>query len=372
MLLALVNEIVLKYRGLSEMKMKFLAAALVATSITLTTPAVNAEVKVSTKGGLSVKSGDYSIKIGGRIQYDYNRSELNGEVDEDDFDARRARLFVSGNVSKDWSYKVNWNVEGDGFEDLFIRYSGFGKGAVVTIGNQHQPFTLSQLISSKDVGISERPGIVERYLIGRREGVQLHGNIDKLHYAVGLFTEEGTDEDNGFAGRIAYAPIKTDYSTLHLGASYKDTEEQDGFGLEIGAVSGPFHIQAEYFDADEFSSIEDEISGVSSTIEESIDGFYVQAGYVITGEKRPYKNGTFKKIKPNSSAGAWEVVARYEDGDGGFGDVELGNTDASSYALGVNYYLNDYIRINASYQEGDSNVTDDDGNEFRVRFQVAF
>ena len=159
---------------------------------------------------------------------------------------------------------------------------------------------------------------------------------------------------------------------MHLGASYKDTEEQDGFGLEIGAVSGPFHIQAEYFDADEFSSIEDEISGVSSTIEESIDGFYVQAGYVITGEKRPYKNGTFKKIKPNSSAGAWEVVARYEDGDGGFGDVELGNTDASSYALGVNYYLNDYIRINASYQEGDSNVTDDDGNEFRVRFQVAF
>lgn len=344
------------------MKIKMKLAAVVLAACALITTSAQAEVKVSTKGGLKVSSGDFSVKVGGRIQYDYNRSELNGEVDEDQFDDRRARLFVSGKVSKDWGYKINWNVDGDGFEDLYIRYSGFGKGAVVTLGNQHQAFTLSQLISSKDVGISERPGIVERYLIGRREGVQLHGNFDRLHYAVGVFTEEGTDEEEGFAGRIAYAPIKSDYNTVHLGFSYKDTEEQDGFGIEAAAVSGPFHIQAEYFDAEEFDD----------GLETDIDGFYVQAGYVITGEVRPYKNGTFKKIKPATKAGAWEVVARYEDGDGGFGDVELGDTDATSYALGVNYYLNDNIRINASYQEGDSNITDDDGNEFRVRFQVAF
>jgi len=342
------------------MKTKLMAAVVAACALISTS--VNAEVKISTKGGLKVTSGDYKIQIGGRIQYDYNRSELNGEVDEDQFDSRRARLFVKGNVSKDWSYKVNWNVDGDGFEDLYLRYTGFGKGAVVTVGNQHQAFTLSQLISSKDVGISERPAIVERYLIGRRESVQLHGNFDRFHYAVGLFTEEGTDEDNGFAGRVAYAPIKSDGTTVHLGFSYKDTEEQDAFGLEFGAVYGPYHIQAEYFDADE----------VSDGIETDIDGYYVQAGYVITGETRPYKNGTFKKIKPAKKSGAWEVVARYEDGDGGFGDIELGDTNAKSYALGLNYYLNDYVRVNASYQDGESNITDDDGNEFRVRFQVAF
>jgi len=343
------------------MKTKLAAALVVATS--LISANVNAdEVKVSTKGGLKIESGEYKVQIGGRIQYDYNRSEQNGVVDEDDFDARRARLFIKGNVSKYWDYKINWNVEGDGFEDLYLRYNGWGKGAVVTIGNQHQAFTLSQLISSKDVGISERPAIVERYLIGRREGVQLHGNIDRLHYAVGVFTEEGTDEDNGFAGRVAYAPVKSINNTVHLGFSYKETEEQDGFGLEAAAVSGPFHIQAEYFDAEE----------VSDDGEQDIDGFYVQAGYVITGEKRPYKNGTFKKIKPEGKGGAWEVVARYEDGDGGFGDVELGDTDASSYALGLNYYVNNNIRINASYQDGESNITEDEGNEFRVRFQVAF
>lgn len=339
-----------------------LVVALLAAIVMVFTPVANAEVKVSTKGGLKVTSGDYEIQLGGRIQYDYNRSESNGEVDEDQFDARRARLFVKGKVGEDWGYKINWNVEGDGFEDLYLRYSGFGKGAVVTVGKQHQAFTLSQLISSKDVGISERPGIVERYLIGRREGIQLHGDFDRLHYAVGFFTEDGTDEETGFAGRVAYAPIKSDRGTVHLGFSVKDTQEQDGFGLEAAAVSGPFHVQGEYFDADEFDG----------DIETGIDGYYVQAGYVITGETRPYKNGTFKKIKPAKKSGAWEVVARYEDGDGGFGDIELGDTDAKSYALGLNYYVNDYVRVNASYQDGDSNTTDDDGNEFRVRFQVAF
>jgi len=188
------------------MNTKLTAAAFAAIAMISST--ADAEVKVSTKGGLKIESGDY------------NRSELNGEVDEDDFDARRARLFVKGNVGEDWGYKINWNVDGDGFEDLYLRYSGWGKGSVVTIGNQHQPFTLSQLISSKDVGISERPGIVERYLIGRREGVQLHGDIDKLHYAVGVFTEEGTDEDNGLA-ILTPTRLATKVSWILTGIMYK-------------------------------------------------------------------------------------------------------------------------------------------------------
>ena len=346
---------------------KFVSIAFLTASLFAGVKA-NAQIEVNTDGGLSVSNGDFEIEIGGRIQYDYNRSELNGEVEEDDFDARRARLFVSGNVGDDWSYKVNWNVDGDGFEDLFLRYSGWGSGSVLTIGNQHQPFTLSQLISSKSVGISERPGIVERYLIGRRESIQLHGNFEKLHYAVGAFKEDGTDEDNGLAGRITYAPIKTSTNVLHLGASYRNTVEQDAIGLELAGVSGPFHYQVEYFDAEEF----DEEAGNAD-----IDGFYVQLGYVLTGEVRPYKNGTFSTIKPNSEAGAWEISVRYEDGDGGFGDIELGDTDATAFAVGLNYYLNDYIRINGSFQWGESNIANeegsfDDGNEVRVRFQVAF
>lgn len=357
------------------MKIK-LTAALIATTLLVSVNA-NAELKVKTEGGLSVSNEEFSIKIGGRIQYDYNKAEENGVTDEDDFDVRRGRLFVSGTVAEDWAYKVNWNVDGSGFEDLYLRYTGWGSAAVLTLGNQHQAFTLSQLISSKAVGISERPGVVERYLIGRRESVQLHGNINKLHYSLGFFKEDGTDEDNGFAARVTYAPIHTDTSLLHLGASIKQTEEQDAVGIELAGFVGPMHLQAEYFDADEVASIENQDGDVIGSFDNAINGFYVQAGYVLTGETRPYKGGTFSRIKPKGDSGAWEVVARYENGDGGFGDIELGDTDATAYALGLNYYVNDYVRINGSYQWGESNVANedgsfDDGSEVRVRFQVVF
>ena len=76
------------------MKVKFLAP-LVAIALGFTTSA-HSETKVSTAGGLKVTSGDYEFKFGGRIMYDYNKSEKNGVTDEDGFDLRRGRVYASG------------------------------------------------------------------------------------------------------------------------------------------------------------------------------------------------------------------------------------------------------------------------------------
>ena len=110
------------------------------------------DVVVNIKGPIEIKTsdGNYSAKLGGRIQWDYNYAELNGVADEDDFSIRRARLYLSGNV-QDWSYKVQFNVgnsNGGTHEDLYIRYNGWGKQAVVTVGNQNEPFGLERLESS--------------------------------------------------------------------------------------------------------------------------------------------------------------------------------------------------------------------------------
>lgn len=347
------------------MKMKLLAA-LIAASVAVT-PAANAEVKVSTKGGLKVTSGDYKFQIGGRIQYDYNRAEENGVVDEDQFDLRRGRIYVKGNVSENWHFKAQFNVDGGGEEDLYLRYTGWGKGAVLTLGNQLQPFGLQELVSSKDIPILERSAINELFERGREASVQLAGSGFALDstYAISAFTEEqgdSGDEEAGFAGRFTFAPIKQDRSVLHLGASYLDVGEVDAFGIEAGYTLGSFHAQAEYHDGT--------FEGIDS------DGYYVQLGYILTGETRPYKKGVFKKVKPNSKSGAWEVVARYEDGNGEFDDIELGDVlgdeEADSIALGLNYYLNNYVRIGASYTDGENSTTGDEGEEFRVRFQLTF
>ena len=92
----------------------------------------------------------------------------------------------------------------------------------------------------------------------------------------------------------------------------------------------------------------------------------------MTGESRPYKGGAFKRVKPESKSGAWEVVARYEDGDGSHSDIELGSTDASAFTVGVNWYAHKNLRFGVNYTDGESNLNNDDGNELRVRFQLTF
>ena len=367
------------------MKLKLLATSIAA--LTFATTSANAEVKVSTKGGnLKVTSGESSIQFGGRIQYDYNRAEENGVVDEDNFDVRRARVDIKGNVNNDWAYKIDYNLDDSEFEDLYIQYKGWGKAAKVTIGNHRQHFGLNDQTSSKDISILERAALSELFAPGRSEGVSLSGQLDgNITYAVGAFFEDVDENDDGeeigFSGRVTWAPVKTDTSVVHLGFAYVNQNDVDGFegddnddeveleeafGFEAAYVGGPFHAQFEYADGTVFDDGD----------EFDVDGFYVQAGYIITGETRPYKGGRFKRVKPGSKSGAWEVVARYEDGNGDFGDIELGDQigddEASSYTLGVNYYANNFIRIGASYSDGDEDNGSDDGNEFRVRFQVAF
>lgn len=342
------------------MKTKLALTVLAATAL-MSNPG-HAEVKVSTKGGLKVSSGDFKFSVGGRIQYDYNRAELNGVVDEKDFDLRRGRIAIKGNVAKNWKFKSQFNVNGKGAEDLYLTYTGWGKGANFTVGKFIQPFGLEQLTSSKDISVLERSAATEQYALGRQEGVKLHGSFGNSTYAASIFTddvdEDSSGEETGFAARYTIAPVKSDTGLLHLGVAYRDIEDSSALGLEAAAVAGPFHIQAEYMDGDKGG--------------DDISGYYLQAGYIFTGESRPYKGGVFKRVKPKGNSGAWEIVARYEDGDGKYSDIELGSTDASSYTIGLNWYAHKNVRFGMNYTDGEDNITGDDGSELRVRFQLTF
>jgi phosphate-selective porin OprO/OprP len=320
------------------------------------------DIVVNIKGPIKITSSDghYSAKLGGRLQWDYNYAELNGVADEDDFSIRRARLYLSGNVN-DWSYKMQFNVgnnNGGTPEDLYIRYNGWGKQAVVTVGNQKEPFGLEQLESSKDISYLERSAVTEAYAPGRQEGILFSGQRGGITYALGVFEDDGANDGTAVTGRVTYAPIKSADQVLHFGVAHSNRDEDtDITGLEVAYARGPYHIQSEFISSEENDA--------------SREGLYVQAGWIITGETRPYKNGIFKRVKPGNSSGAWEVVVRYEDGDGAYSDEELGSTDGTSYGMGVNYYLNSFIRIGATYTDAKDNITDDGGSEFRARLQIA-
>ncbi len=353
-------------KKLSALSMAVLVAAMqspVATAGTVTSD--GADLVIKTKGGLKVWTADknYSIQLGGRIMYDYNRAELNGEADEDQFDLRRGRLFVKGDVGENWSYKSQFNVDGGGPEDLYIRYKGF-EGKAVTVGRQKIPFGLEELTSSKDISMLERSALTERYVVGRADGVVVSGKKNDFTYAVAAYGEDSESdpnlEDFGYAARVTYAPINDGDTVLHLGAAHRGMEGGIRVnGIEVAGTAGAFHAQAEFFDYEADDA-------------DDADGYYVQLGYVLTGESRPYKGGKFKRIKPTGDCGAVELVFRYEDGDGDYGDIELGTDDATSYGVGVNWYVTNAVKLGLNYTDGESETNDDEGEEWRARFQLTF
>lgn len=199
----------------------FIIAAALLTSSNLFAGDVRSEgsdIIVKIKGPIEIKSadGEYSAKIGGRLMWDYNYAELNGEADEDDFSIRRARLYLSGNVS-DWSYKMQFNIgnnNGGTPEDMYIRYKGWGKKAVLTVGKQKTPFGLEFLESANAITFLERSAIIEAYAPQRQEGVLFSGQQGNVTYALGIFEDDNNRDGAAVTGRVTYTPILN-----HLGRS---------------------------------------------------------------------------------------------------------------------------------------------------------
>lgn len=346
-----------------------LPSILLAASVTAGTITTDGEdLILSTKdGGLKIHNRDKSnaFQLGGRIQWDYDNTKTDND-DSDDLDIRRARLYAAGTLG-DWSFKSQFNIDGGGAEDLYIRYTGFGKLYNITVGNQKEPFGLEQQISSKDISSLERSAQTELYTPGRNAGIQLHGKKENYTYGIGIFEAENGDDDAdslAITARATHVVMNDENGLVHLGLGYTNragdtsAEEVDIIGLEAAFVTGPLHLQAEYFDG-EFGNID-------------ADGFYFQAGYVITGETRPYKGGKFKRIKPANANGAWEVVGRIDSGDGNYGDIGVGAGDGSQITLGLNWYANNNVRVGLSYTDGENDDTGIDGEEIRLRAQLAF
>ncbi len=370
-----------------------------------------ADLVVKTKGGLEVSTvdGDYGIKIGGRIQLDYNTFDgvINEVVDETGSDLffRRGRLEITGKA-KDWSYTVSYNLIDEGSVDqLHASYNGWGELAEFTMGQQKESFGLDDTGSSKWITAMERPMPADAFDTGNNIGVRLHGSTDLLGYSIGAF-KEGTDDENalelGLTGRFVVRPIYSDNAIVHLGVGYtkRDGEfdaidsrlgvrgdvntveagydgiagdEFEAFNVEVAGIFGPVHVMSEYF--------EGEISGAPGVPEIEASGYYVTAGWVITGEQRSYKTdeGVFDKIKPSNAGGAWELFARYD-----FLDVSdtalnplvaIAAGDASSITAGLNWYVNDDVKLALNYVhvETDDVIADDDsGDALALRMQYVF
>ncbi len=397
-------------------------------------PAEKPRTKVTAnyKGlGISSPDGRFKFQVGGRIQADWNVFEQDITPLGDGMTLRRARLKMQGTMYKDFKFKIEVNFDPGGkveVTDGWLSYQGFkpmGLPLVLTVGHQKVPFS-QQSMSSSDWQVFQERSMQDAFIdnpaIGRRRlgfvarTYGTHWLADAGVFAEGTRKPDADNDSFGTAGRVLFYPLIEERRLLILGGavyyrSWNRNDPLDGEDLrfaarpeghiageklintgwmspmddtimyngQVSGVLGSFHAQAEYTGV-----------RVSRTGEENIsfNGWYVQAGYFLTGENRVYdrKSGKYKRPVPKSMVGdggwgAWELAARYSEMDLASGDIQGGKE--RNVTVGVNWWMNRSFLIRVNYVRADTDPTtsessirgaglDQSINVFEGRFQVVF
>ncbi len=348
-------------------------------------------------------SAEMTVSLGGRIQVDATYYDDDNIKMGRGTEFRRARLFAEGDIADSWSYKAQYDFAGDGVDlkDLYIRYSGFDFGKI-TLGQFKQEAGLEELTSSKYMTFIER-AMLATFFPSRRIAAGVAGDVDAWHWGASIFgqeegSSEGVNEGVGFAGRVAWGP-KVGENQLHFGVSgnWQDSPDSDNeyrvrarpeshqtsvrlvdtgtitevndittFGGEAAWVRGPFSVQGEYV-----QQTVDRDSGDDP----DFSGYYVYGSWFVSGDTgRSYKGGRFGRTKATN---AWELAVRYSYLDLKDGGIQGG--EETNWTVGVNYYVNPYLRFMLNYIAADAkdtprlgSVQDDKPNAIVFRAAMDF
>jgi len=388
-------------------------------------------VKVKMKGPAPTfesEDGRFKMSIVGRIHWDaawYNQDDnsqviggmvVNPTVVPDlnsGTNLRRARLGVEGIIEKDWEYNLVFDA-GDSsagnfqIDEIFLGYNGI-KPLRLRVGRHKTPNGFDELTSSNDIPFIERSSTNNAALGpagAKHVGLSANAHGDFWWAGLGVFgadwNQQTDDEQVSVNGRLAIAPLRmgNEYA-LHIGASgyhVFEPNQQNGantitfsdrpnirvdsnqwisasttsadsaymVGLEAAGQYQNLWLNGEvnWFGYDEYFNPNDLRSQRG---EQDFMGYYLQAGWVITGEPRPYSmsKAAWSGIKPanpfsieNAGWGAWELVGRYDAvdlndqensfaSDGTFLGTRGGEQEA--YTVGLNWWVNDYIAFKLNY-----------------------
>ena len=358
--------------------------------------------KVETKGGLKVTSADkkFEASLGGRIHFDAYAFDRDLAATTGTSEFRRARLTLAGKALG-WDYKLEQDFSAgsnlDGLRDAYIATSL--AGGKVTIGHFKPYRSMEELTSSNELLMMERPFASATGLFSGRQfqqGVGYQRAGDSYTAGFTLFNLRGAsgtrNEGMGAAGRITFAPINTDTSTLHFGGWASQENNNQGsadlvatanyagrrgpslaiatttgasrdtvtaYGLEAAGAFGPLFFQGEYVNAS---------FGQPLGPDQDVTTWYLQGSWLLNGGHKVYKSATGVFGSPKVDRGLWELTARYDTIE----NKDLADRQASSTILGLNYYVNPNLRFMLNYTRGDNDFTGDETGQYAVRTQFSW
>lgn len=389
--------------------------ALVEASKTQPKPENTPEIsKAEPASALTTPDKMFEWNIRGRLFADtawINDSDNSADIHASEM--RAARIGVEG---KAWG-NVKYIIEADfadndlDVKDAYLQWQG---PVNITMGQFKTPNSLEEITSARHTTFMERSTFTDAFALDRQIGINLSVGNDNAQFTAGIFqggnSVANDDEGLTVAARGHYALELQESGLVHVGGSFRhrnagddqsdfryrvrppihlsdrfiDTtsiSESDTFyGLELAALFGPFHIASEYAIQD--VSLSAPLAGQKNP---SFSGYYLEAGWFLTGEQKGYKasTGVFDRPKVNKPVhdggfGAWQIAARYDVTD--LTDEGIFGGEQENITLGVNWYLNRHSRIMANYTWSDiseaflvaANGADGENqvDAFGLRFQV--
>lgn len=344
-------------------------------------------------------------QLRGTIQVDYAIYDEDATPLNDAIRVRRARLGATGRLDDNWSYlsEVDLAENAVDYKDMWLRRGSVGGGAL-TIGQLKVPFSMDELTSSSNMSFMERasPNI---FALSRRIGIHWGTSGSDHTFAVMGFGQaigggDGGDEGLGIGARATYVPFRTDGGLFHVGAALVNYEpahsnnpsiqfqqrpesRPDGsrlvntgaitnadsafaWGVEGAWQHGPLVLQGEYMST---RVKRDTVPNAS------FDGWYVQAGYFLTGDRRSYSGGVFGGPSiANAERGAWELAVRYSNLDLNDAGAGIAGGEMKNLGLGVNWYPRSNVRFMLNFINVDSELAgvDNDPSIIQVRAQIGF
>ncbi len=386
-----------------------------------------ADIKLSTYRGLELKWRDFTAHVGGKIfVYWAHYFEDKNDLGANKIGLRVLQLFVEGTLTKTWAYKFAGSLFSNGgqsksgggiaLSSFYVRYLGFDP-TLLTYGVQTEPFSLEVTTGNLDITFMER-ALPTALAPGDTLGIKASTYRERWSIQGGLFgpqvgsLKDQGDQGTGLTGRVTALPIqsklpfRSDFDLLHVGVSasirnvsssedvsfryrpesgltdvrYVNTGEIEGadtisrFGLEVAAQRGPYALEGEYMRAD--------VGRGSGFPDVHFDGWYISANWFLTGEQRRYirNGGYFGSAKnPTHKYGALALAARYSTINFNSRDIRGGREN--NVTFGVNWYVNEQMRVMANYIFVDTDIfANDDGQALgddspeiiQMRFQYDF
>lgn len=337
-------------------------------------------------------------------------------------DFRRARLGVDGKFAKYFDYNVLLDFGGSGtdgtgvLQEIFIQYNY--APFRVRVGAWAPNMGLEDAGSTSGSLFPERPSASEasRTLAGAERRIALQGQIVQERWLLtgavtGGRTADGQtfDEQLGYVARFAAVPLKGADWLVHVGVNASkvvtpaqttaltgaypiniqdrpelrvdgqqlvstgaiDAKNARHYGVELAAQKQGLTVMSEYFDM----AVDRRIAqaGVSNP---RFNGWYVEGGWVLTGEARRYNPATFAFDAPSIAHpfdpktgkwGAWELAARYSvldlnhHEDATLAADRVRGGEQTIWTLGVNWFPNSVAKFSLDYLNVDIDRKDPAG-----------